>query len=87
MWLEIDLGSVPPTVAVHEPENVGELKAVVVPAAAAYIAEPTLRLLVEEAADGALPDGYEAMIAYAAEHGWQREDGAIRVHVEQARER
>jgi hypothetical protein len=84
MWLEIDLGSLPPAIAVHEPENARELKAVVVSDGHGYIDQPTLRRLVEEAGDGALPEGYEAMLAFAAEHGWRREDGAIRVHLEQA---
>jgi hypothetical protein len=81
--LEIDLATVPPTVVLQEPDDFTAFDVVVVEPEHAWIAFDALRALAgARAADPAWSEGLRAMVAYADRHGWVREDGAIRAHVE-----
>jgi hypothetical protein len=81
--LEIDLATVPPTVALREPDDFTAFDVVVVEPEHVWIEVDALRSLAGARADDpAWGEGLRAMVAYADRHGWVREDGAIRAHVE-----
>jgi hypothetical protein len=83
MWVEIDLETVPPGVALREAHDLGSLKVVVRGAEHAHVSATTLRDLAgERASDPEWTEQLEAMVAYARSKGWVRDDGAIRAHVE-----
>lgn len=50
----------------------------------AWIAPDLPARLASRTADDEWAAGFAKMVAVAANHGWVREDGAIRAHVEQA---
>ena len=83
MWIEVDLASVPPAVALHEPDDLRSFKVVVRPAEHAYVSPATVReLAAARAEDPAWVEQFDGMVAYAQSKGWVRDDGAIRAHVD-----
>jgi hypothetical protein len=83
MWIEIDLATVPPGVALRDPDDLQSLKVVVRGAEHAYVSADTLRALAgERAADPDWAQQFTAMVDYATSKGWVGDDGALRAHVE-----
>jgi hypothetical protein len=83
MYFEIDLSAVPPVVTLQDPDNFRGFKVVVKGAEHAYVSREALEQLAgERAQDPTWQADLEKMLAYAGEHGWVREDGAVRAHVE-----
>jgi len=83
MYLEIDLGSVPPDVSLREGEDLTSFSARVNAPSHTFITPQTLRKLAGDLADDPQWTAQlEAMLAYAGSKGWLREDGAVRAHVE-----
>jgi hypothetical protein len=82
MDIVIDTATVPPTAALLDPADLKSLKVTVRVGKHVYvpIAE-LLRLAGPHADDPEWRRAFDAMIAYAGEHGWVR-DGAVRAHVE-----
>jgi hypothetical protein len=82
--LEIDLATVPPTVALREPDDFTAFDVVVVEVEHAWVGVEVVRSLAgpARAGDPAWSEVLQAMVAYAEGHGWVREDGAMRAHVE-----
>jgi hypothetical protein len=83
--IEIDLATVPPLVTLEDPEDFGAFKVVVREPENAWVAPEQLVALAGELGSSAgWRDGLQRMLDYAGEHGWVREDGAIRGHLERA---
>lgn len=83
MWVEVDLATVPPGVALHEADDLRSLKVVVRKAEHAHVSAATLRSLAgQRSADPQWCEELAAMVAYARSKGWVRQDGTIRTHVE-----
>lgn len=84
MVIDVDLSALPPVVTLLEPDDFRGFKVVVRAAEHAAVPVAVLEDLAgpDRAADPAWRAGLEAMLAYAAEHGWVLADGAIRAHVE-----
>ena len=85
MHIAIDLESVPPTVTLEDPDDFTSFRVLLRHPAETFVP----RALVEELAGARAGEagwraGFEAMIVYAAEHGWINDAGAIRAHVEVA---
>lgn len=86
MEIHIDLAAVPPTVALEQPDDFKAFKVVVQGAEHAYVQPSTLLELAgaQRADDPAWRADLDKMLAFAGEHGWVRDDGAVRAHVESA---
>lgn len=85
MYVELDLTLLPPAIELREPDDFTGFKILVKPGDGAGVPVSVLRALAGERAEDAEWQGnLERMLAYAAEHGWIQEDGAIRAHVEWA---
>jgi len=83
MYLEIDLGSVPPEVSLREAEDLTSFSARVTVPSHTFITPETLREFAGELGhDPEWNAQLEGVLAYAGSKGWLREDGAIRAHVE-----
>jgi hypothetical protein len=83
VYVTVDLSTIPPVIALHEPDDLRSLKVVVNRAEATYLAADTLRSLAGARADD--PEwqkGFAAMIEHAQTRGWVREDGLVQAHVE-----
>ena len=82
MYIEIDPSVVPATSVLHEADDFTSFKVVVRAAAHAWVpAESLERLAAGRAADPEWRHGFDAMLAYARQHGWVQ-DGAVRAHIE-----
>jgi hypothetical protein len=77
------MGTVPPAVELHDADDLTSLKIVATQADHAYIAPQALRELAGDAAsDPEWIDRFQKMLDYARAHGWTRDDGAVRAHIE-----
>ena len=85
MYIEIDLGVVPPATALLEPDDFTSFKIVVREAEHARVPVECLEQLAgERAGDPEWRRGLEKMLEYARQHGWLDEDG-VRAHIERER--
>ena len=84
MIITLDLRQVPPVVGLEGSDDFTTLKVCVARAEHATIHPDELRRLAGPAADDPTwEEGFQGMLAYAAEHGWT--DGErVRVHLEDA---
>jgi hypothetical protein len=83
MRIEFDLTQVPPAVTLHDPEDFTSLKVVAAQPEHAFVGPGVLEALAgEHATDPEWRAGLAAMLRYADEHGWVREDGSVRAHVD-----
>jgi hypothetical protein len=83
VYIEIDLGTVPPSVVLEEPENFTAFKVVVREAEHVWVDPEQLAVLAGDLAGTAdWRTSLQGMVRYASSKGWIREDGAIRAHVE-----
>jgi hypothetical protein len=83
MYIELDLETVPPTVALREPDDFRRFAVVAGKPEHAFVPEAELqRLAGERAADPDWQRGFEAMVEAARAHGWVDPDGAVRAHLE-----
>jgi hypothetical protein len=83
MYFEIDLTSVPPIVALREPDDFKSFKVVLRGEDHAHVdPEEIARFAAPRSEDPAWQEGMAKMLAFAADHGWVRDDGAVRAHVE-----
>jgi hypothetical protein len=83
MWVRVDLTELPPVVALEEPDDFQDFKVVVGSCEHCFVRLGLVKALAGERADD--PEWrrrFDAMIAYAREHGWIGDDGAIRAHIE-----
>jgi hypothetical protein len=84
--IEIDLGTVPPLVTLEDPKDFTAFKVVVRDREHAWVdAEQLVALAGELGASTAWLHELQCMLDFAREHGWMRDDGSIRGHVERAR--
>jgi hypothetical protein len=85
MYVEIDLTTVPPALALREADDFNGFKVVAGRPEHAYVTRDALRSLAGDRADDpAWQEQLEGMLAYASSKGWVRDDGAVRAHVEWA---
>lgn len=83
MFVEVDLGTVPPAVALREPDDLSSFAVRVRAGEHSFVAVEELRALAgERAEDPEWAAAFERMLAYAESKGWRGEDGSVRAHVE-----
>ena len=83
MQIEIDLKTVPPTVALSEPDDFKGFAVVIAQTDHASISVAELaRLAGDRAADEAWRGELEKMLDYADSKGWIGPDGSIQAHIE-----
>jgi hypothetical protein len=83
MYIEIDLTTVPPALALREADDFKGFKVVAGRPEHAFVAPEALRSLAgDRADDDTWREQLDGMLAYAASKGWVRQDGAVRAHVE-----
>ena len=83
MIVSINPSTMPPAVALEEPDDFTSLKVVLRGAAHVFISPAELqRLAGNRAADPVWEGRFQEMIQYAAAHGWTDDDGAVRAHIE-----
>jgi len=83
MYVRVDLGSIPPVIALYEADDLTSLKVIVRNVDTTYLSADTLRELAGSlASDPGWQEGFANMLDYARLHGWVRDDGAVRAHVE-----
>lgn len=83
MYVEIDLSLVPPALVLREPDNFSGFKVVVKRLDSVGVSAAMLRELAgERVNDPEWQSQFDGMLAYAAAHGWLRDDGSIEAHVE-----
>jgi hypothetical protein len=83
VYVTVDLSTIPPVIELHEADDLRSLKVVVNRAEATYLAADTLRSLAGTRADDPeWQQRFAAMLEYAQDHGWLREDGHVQAHVE-----
>ena len=80
MILQIDVSTAPPQTRLLESEDLKSFKAEVTVGSHLWVAPTELERLGP--ADAEWKQGLEAMIAFAAEHGWTDDEGRVRAHVE-----
>ena len=77
------MNSVPPAVELLDVDDLTSLKIVSAQPEHSYIAPETLRALAGDAvADPEWDERFQSMLEYARSHGWTRDDGAVRAHIE-----
>jgi hypothetical protein len=77
------MSTVPPAVELLDGDDLTSLKIVAAQAEHAYISPETLRELAGAAASNAeWAERFQSMLDYARSHGWARDDGAVRAHIE-----
>jgi hypothetical protein len=83
MRISIDMSRVPPAVELLDVDDHTSLKIVSTQPEHSYIAPETLRALAgEAAAEPEWDERFQRMLEYARRHGWTRDDGAVRAHIE-----
>jgi hypothetical protein len=83
MYVRVDLASVPPVTELREADDLTSLKVIVKHVDSTYLSADTLRELAGSlASDPGWQERFAKMLDYAQLHGWVREDGAVRAHVE-----
>jgi hypothetical protein len=80
MILRIDVGSAPPLLTLLESDDLKAFKAEVTVGSHLWVAPEQLERLGPASAEW--KRGLEAMVAFAAEHGWTDDEGRVRAHVE-----
>jgi hypothetical protein len=82
MYVEIDIGTVPPRTTLREADEFQSFKVVVRTGTYVYVDQDWLRAARTGDADwGARLD---EMLAYAESKGWMGSDGRVRAHVERS---
>lgn len=83
MRIAIDITTVPPGVTLLGADDFGRFDVVVAHADHAFLTPDRVRELAgERAADRGWNERFEAMLEYARGHGWIRDDGSIRAHID-----
>lgn len=82
MYIEIDLGAVPPVSVLHDPDDFTSFKVVVrQPEHTRVPAEVIQALAGDRAGDPDWQRGLEKMLEYARAHDWL-DDSGVRAHIE-----
>lgn len=85
MFIEVDLGTVPPALALRETDDFKMFKVVVRDADHVWVDLDQITALAAECADEpGWRDGLDGMVGYAKEHGYIDDHGRMRGHVERA---
>ncbi len=82
MYVQVDLSTIPPTVAVEEADDLTSLKVVCPRPEHSFVDPEELRRLAGRADDTAWNEGFGAMVEYARGKGWVDADGALQAHLE-----
>ncbi len=83
MRITIDLSSVPPVLTLLDADDLTSLAIEVAQSEHAYVTPEDLRELAGDAAsDPEWAERFQKMLEYARGHGWTRDDGAVRAHIE-----
>jgi hypothetical protein len=83
IYIEVDIGSIPPKTTLHDADDLGSLKVVLRNDGHAFVSPAVIEELAAGRAEDPLwREQLELMLAFAREHGWVNDAGDVRAHVE-----